>query len=76
MLRIGERGVGDKAHAAMNAPTALGHYEAALKMDSLYYDALVKAAREAVDVGLFNPNEDERNALYQRAELMLVAPSP
>ena len=60
--------LGEKAHMAMNAPTALAHYEAALKVDSMHYDALVKAAREAVDVGLFNPKEDERGALYKRAE--------
>lgn len=60
--------IGDREHAAMNAPVALRHYEAALKVDSMDYDALVKAAREAVDVGLFNPSESERTALYKRAE--------
>jgi tetratricopeptide (TPR) repeat protein len=60
--------LGDKEHAAMNAPVALRHYEAALKVDSMDYDALVRAAREAVDVGLFNPKEDERTDLYRRAE--------
>jgi tetratricopeptide (TPR) repeat protein len=61
--------LGDQEHATMNAPIALRHYEAALKVDSMDYDALVKAAREAVDVGLFNPNEEERAALYKRAEV-------
>lgn len=60
--------LGDREHAAMNAPVALRHYEAALKVDSMDYDALVRAAREAVDVGLVNTNEDERGALYKRAE--------
>ncbi|HEY6218968.1 MAG TPA: hypothetical protein VIV65_02855 [Gemmatimonadaceae bacterium] len=60
--------LGDKEHAAMNAPVALRHYEAALKVDSMDYDALVRAAREAVDVGLFDPKEDERTDLYRRAE--------
>ena len=39
--------LGERAHVAMNAPVALAHYEAALKVDSMNYDALVKAAREA-----------------------------
>jgi tetratricopeptide (TPR) repeat protein len=60
--------IGDRDHAAMNAPTALRHYEAALKVDSMYHDALVKAAREAVDVGLHDTSEVERTALYKRAE--------
>ena len=60
--------IGDREHAAVNAPMALRHYEAALKVDSMNYDALVKAAHEAVDVGEFNPKEDERSALYMRAE--------
>jgi tetratricopeptide (TPR) repeat protein len=34
----------------------------------MYYDALVKAAREAVDVGQYNPKAEERPALYKRAE--------
>src|ERR1043166_8097607 len=60
--------LGDKDHVAMNAPSALKHYEAALKVDSLYYDALIDAARESIDVGQYNPNEDEHKALYKRAE--------
>jgi tetratricopeptide (TPR) repeat protein len=60
--------IGDRDHAAMNAPTALRHYEAALKVDSMNVDALVKAAREAVDVGQYDPKEEDRTALYKRAE--------
>jgi tetratricopeptide (TPR) repeat protein len=60
--------LGDKDHAALNYSTALKHYEAALAIDSMYYDALVKGAREAVELGTFDTNEAERTALYKRAE--------
>jgi tetratricopeptide (TPR) repeat protein len=60
--------LGDKDHAALNYATALKHYEAALTIDSMYYDALVKAAREAAELGTYNSNEAERTALYKRAE--------
>jgi len=60
--------IGDRDHVAMNAPTALRHYEAALKVDSMHYDALVKAAREAVDVGVYNQKADERTAQFKSAE--------
>src|SRR3954469_2410429 len=60
--------LGDKDHAALNYATALKHYEAALASDSMYYDALVKAARETVELGTYDSNEAERTALYKRAE--------
>jgi tetratricopeptide (TPR) repeat protein len=60
--------LGDKDHAAMNGVSALKHYEAALSVDSMYYDALVRASRESVELGRFNTNEAERTALYKRAE--------
>jgi tetratricopeptide (TPR) repeat protein len=60
--------LGDKDHAAANAPSALRHYEEALKIDPKSYDALVKATREAVDVGEFNTDEKERERLYSSAE--------
>jgi tetratricopeptide (TPR) repeat protein len=61
--------LGDRSHAAMNAPVALKHYEEAIKADPKSYEALWKATREAVDVGEFNENEAERNRLYSAAEL-------
>ena len=61
--------LGDRAHAAMDAPTALQHYEAAIKAEPKNYEALWKATREAVDVGEFNPNAAERDRLYSLAEL-------
>lgn len=61
--------LGDREHAAMNAPVALQHYETAIKADPKSYEALWKAAREAVDVGEFNPSAEERERLYSVAEL-------
>ncbi len=61
--------LGDREHAAMNAPGALQHYEAAMQADPKLYEALWKAAREAVDVGEYNPSPEERDRLYAQAEL-------
>ena len=61
--------LGDRAHAAMDAPAALQHYEAAIKAEPNNYEALWKASREAVDVGEFNPDPKERDRLYSQAEL-------
>ena len=61
--------LGDREHAAMNAPSALRHYEEAMKADPKSYEALWKATREAVDVGEFNASSDERDRLYTVAEL-------
>ncbi|HET9424532.1 MAG TPA: tetratricopeptide repeat protein [Gemmatimonadaceae bacterium] len=60
--------IGDRDRAALNSVNALKHYEAALAVDSMYYDALIKASREAVELGRYNTNEAERTALYKRAE--------
>jgi tetratricopeptide (TPR) repeat protein len=60
--------LGDRDYAALNGVNALRHYEAALSVDSNYFDALVKSARTAVDIGRFNTNEAERTSLYKRAE--------
>jgi tetratricopeptide (TPR) repeat protein len=60
--------MGDKDHAAMNGVNALKHYEAALSVDSMYFDALVKASNEAVELGRFDTNESNRTDLYKRAE--------
>lgn len=60
--------LGDKDHVAANAPSALRHYEEALKLDPKSYEALWKATREAVDVGEFNSDEKERDRLYTAAE--------
>jgi len=59
--------LGDRDHAAMNAPSALHHYEEAIKLEPKSYDALWKASREAVDVGEYAPPA-ERDASYTLAE--------
>jgi tetratricopeptide (TPR) repeat protein len=60
--------LGDREHAARNAAGALKQYEAALAVDSNNVDALIKAAYDAVDLGEFNPNAEQRTTLYRSAE--------
>ena len=60
--------LGDREHAAMNVTAALKHYEAAIAAEPTNYEALWKASREAVDLGEFNDNKDERTKLYADAE--------
>ena len=61
--------MGDRERATMNAPAALRHYEEAVKIDPRSYEGLWKAARNAVDVGEYNPDDKERERLYSEAEL-------
>jgi tetratricopeptide (TPR) repeat protein len=60
--------IGDREHTAMNAPSALQHYQEAIRVDPKSYEALWKAAREAVDVGEFAA-QAQRDSLYTAAEL-------
>ena len=59
--------LGDKEQASMNAAAALKHYEAAVAVDPTNYEALWKAARDAVDVGEAESSKDRRTALYKTA---------
>jgi tetratricopeptide (TPR) repeat protein len=61
--------LGDKSHAALDAPGALRHFEEAVRIDPRSYEALWKATREAVDAGEFNADDRERDRLYSQAEL-------
>ena len=61
--------LGDRAHAALNAPEALRHYQEAIKVDPKSYEALWKATREAVDVGEASESDETRTQLYSNAEL-------
>jgi len=60
--------LGDRDHTALNGVNALKHYEAALSVDSMYFDALVRASRESVELGRFDSNDSSRTSLYKRAE--------
>lgn len=51
--------VGDKELAALNLPSALGHYQEAVAADSNDVDALWKASNAAVDLGEFSPAADQ-----------------
>jgi tetratricopeptide (TPR) repeat protein len=59
--------MGDREHAALNYAASLKHYEAAIAADPTNYDALVKAAYDAVDLGEFNPSAAQRDTLYKKA---------
>lgn len=60
--------LGSRDVAALNAASALKHFEAALALEPSNYDALVKASQAAVDLGEFNPNEEQRAAFFKSAE--------
>lgn len=57
---------GDKSHEAMQVGAALAEYEQAIGLDSTNYEALYKAAREAVDLGEFEPDRETRKADYAK----------
>jgi tetratricopeptide (TPR) repeat protein len=59
--------LGDRDHTAMNAPGALHHYQEAIKLEPRSYEALWKAAREAVDVGEYG-TKAVRDSVYPLAE--------
>lgn len=60
--------LGNRDHVALNGVNALKHYEAALSVDSMYFDALIKASDISVELGRFDSVEANRTALYKRAE--------
>ena len=59
--------MGDRDHTAMNAPSALHHYQEAIKLEPKSYDASWKAAREAIDVGEY-ATKAVRDSVYPLAE--------
>jgi tetratricopeptide (TPR) repeat protein len=59
--------MGDRDHTAMNAPSALHHYQEAMKLEPKSYEALWKAAREAIDVGEY-ASRAVRDSVYPLAE--------
>jgi tetratricopeptide (TPR) repeat protein len=65
--------LGDSAHAALAPQQALGHYRAALALDSTNYAALWKAGRETVDMAKQIAGKDDaskqlRDSLYVAAQ--------
>ena len=59
---------GDRAHLALDAPTALEHYERAVALDPQSYEAHWKAARDAVDLGETMSDVVRRQEYYRRGE--------
>ena len=59
--------MGDRDHAALNAPGAFQHYQEAIKLEPKSYEALWKASREAVDVGEYAA-QAVRDSVYPLAE--------
>jgi len=60
--------MGDRDHAALNAMSALTHYEAALAAEPTHPTALWKASLEAADLGEASKDEAQRKALFAKAE--------
>ena len=60
--------MGDRDYAAMNAQSALNHYEQALKLDSSSYQAFWKASRSAIDIGSYSNDQQRRTALFTAGE--------
>jgi len=58
--------LGDKEFEAMNAASALRHYQEAIRLDPNNAEALWKASVQAIDLGEFN--DAERDSLYRSGE--------
>ena len=58
--------LGDRDHAAMNAASALRHYQEAIRVDPNNAEALWRASREAIDLGEFE--DKSRDSLYSLGE--------
>ncbi|HUQ48030.1 MAG TPA: hypothetical protein VM053_07275 [Gemmatimonadaceae bacterium] len=59
---------GDKEYAALNAPSALAHYQKAFAADPRNFEALWKASRSAVDIGSYAADESRQTSLFSLAE--------
>lgn len=60
--------MGDRANSALDVAGALKHYEAALAAEPRNYEALWKAAREAVDLGESQGDDARKKQLYRSGE--------
>jgi tetratricopeptide (TPR) repeat protein len=63
-----EIAAGDRAYAALDESAALDHYQKAAAADPKNYEALWKASRSAIDLGIPAPDASRRNALFATAE--------
>ena len=59
---------GDRASAVLDAPAAFDHYEKAIAMEPRNYEALWKASRAGIDLGIPAADAAKRNALFGTAE--------
>ena len=59
---------GDRAYAALEEPAALDHYQKAIAIEPKNYEALWKASRSAIDLGIPAPDASRRNAFFNTAE--------
>jgi tetratricopeptide (TPR) repeat protein len=60
--------LGDRETTAMNASAALAHYEQAVAAEPQNYEALWKAAREAIGLGEFEQDEAKRAEFFRKGE--------
>lgn len=60
--------LGDRQYTAMDAAGALAEYDSALAVEPRSYEALWRAAREAVDLGEFERDKAKQTAYFARAE--------
>ena len=58
----------ERDYVALDAPSALAHYEKAIAADPRSYEALWKASRSAIDIGSYAPDAARRNSLYASGE--------
>jgi tetratricopeptide (TPR) repeat protein len=63
-----EIAAGDRAYAALDETSALDHYQKAATADPRNYEALWKASRSAIDLGIPAPGAARQNALFATAE--------
>ncbi len=59
---------GDHAHTLLRPLDALSRFEGVLRTDSTDYDALWRASREAVELGMLASRRDAKARWYRRAE--------
>ncbi|MEO8576204.1 MAG: hypothetical protein ABI556_05880 [Gemmatimonadales bacterium] len=60
--------IGDRGYVALDATSALDHYEKAIAADPRSYEALWKASRSAIDIGSYASDAARRNSLYASGE--------